>query len=312
MKSVLITGGAGYIGSVLTTNLINLGYQVTVLDKLNYNKNSLSHLFSNKNFNLIIGDVTDKKLLKRIIIKKDIIIPLAGLVGAPLCDKFPKLAKRVNYDSILNLIKILKKRQKIIFPNTNSGYGIGKKNKFCNEESPLNPISLYGILKMKAESEVLKFGNCVVFRLATVFGFSYRMRTDLMVNNFIYSGLKNKKLNIFEPQFRRNFIHVKDVVNAFIFAIENFKKMRGNVYNLGLSTANLTKLQLAKEIKKNIKELKIYRNFKKSDPDKRDYFVSNRKIERLGFRTKFSLQDGIMELIKVFRLGFDKKIKNNY
>jgi nucleoside-diphosphate-sugar epimerase len=138
------------------------------------------------------------------------------------------------------------------------------------------------------------------------------MRTDLMVNNFIYSGLKNKKLNIFEPQFRRNFIHVKDVVNAFIFAIENFKKMRGNVYNLGLSTANLTKLQLAKEIKKNIKELKIYRNFKKSDPDKRDYFVSNRKIERLGFRTKFSLQDGIMELIKVFRLGFDKKIKNNY
>ena len=312
MKSVLITGGAGYIGSVLTTNLINLGYQVTVLDKLNYNKNSLSHLFSNKNFNLIIGDVTDKKLLKRIIIKKDIIIPLAGLVGAPLCDKFPKLAKSVNYDSILNLIKILKKRQKIIFPNTNSGYGIGKKNKFCNEESPLNPISLYGILKKKAESEVLKFGNCVVFRLATVFGFSYRMRTDLMVNNFIYSGLKNKKLNIFEPQFRRNFIHVKDVVNAFIFAIENFKKMRGNVYNLGLSTANLTKLQLAKEIKKNIKELKIYRNFKKSDPDKRDYFVSNRKIERLGFKTKFSLQDGIIELIKVFRLGFDKKIKNNY
>jgi nucleoside-diphosphate-sugar epimerase len=312
MKSVLITGGAGYIGSVLTTNLINLGYQVTVLDKLNYNKNSLSHLFSNKNFNLIIGDVTDKKLLKRIIIKKDIIIPLAGLVGAPLCDKFPKLAKRVNYDSILNLIKILKKRQKIIFPNTNSGYGIGKKNKFCNEESPLNPISLYGILKMKAESEVLKFGNCVVFRLATVFGFSYRMRTDLMVNNFIYSALKSKKLNIFEPHFRRNYIHVKDVVNAFIFAIENFKNMRGNVYNLGLSTANLTKLQLAKEIKKNIKELKIYTNYKKSDPDKRDYFVSNKKIEKLGFRAKFSLQDGIVELIKVFRLGFDKKIKNNY
>ena len=312
MKSVLITGGAGYIGSVLTTNLINLGYQVTVLDKLNYNKNSLSHLFSNKNFNLIIGDVTDKKLLQKIIIKKDIIIPLAALVGAPLCDKFPKLAKRVNYDSILNLIKILKKKQKIIFPNTNSGYGIGKKNKFCNEESSLNPISLYGVLKKNAESEVLKFGNSVVFRLATVFGFSYRMRTDLMVNNFVYSALKDKKLNIFEPQFRRNFIHVKDVVNAFIFAIKNFNKMRGNVYNLGLSTANFTKLQLAKEIKKNIKELKIYTNSKKSDPDKRDYFVSNRKIEKLGFRAKFSLQDGIVELIKVFRLGFDMKIKNNY
>lgn len=309
---ILVTGGAGYIGSMLVTELVHKGYEITVLDKLNYRVNSLSHLFSFRNFNLIIGDVNNSKLIKKVVKNNEIIIPLAGLVGAPLCDKFPKLAKKVNYDSILNLIKILKKRQKIIFPNTNSGYGIGKKNKFCNEESPLNPISLYGVLKKNAESEVLKFGNCVVFRLATVFGFSYRMRTDLMVNNFIYSALKNKKLNIFEPQFRRNFIHVKDVVNAFIFAIENFNKMRGNVYNLGLSTANFTKLQLAKEIKKNIKELKIYTNFKKSDPDKRDYFVSNKKIERLGFRTKFSLQAGIIELTKVFRLGFDKKIKNNY
>ena len=309
---ILVTGGAGYIGCMLVTELVYKGNEVTVLDKLNYSINSLSHLFSFKNFNLIIGDVSDFNLMKKVVKNKEIIIPLAGLVGAPLCDKFPKLAKRVNYDSILNLIKILKKRQKIIFPNTNSGYGIGKKNKFCNEESPLNPISLYGVLKKNAESEVLKFGNSVVFRLATVFGFSYRMRTDLMVNNFIYSALKSKKLNIFEPHFRRNYIHVKDVVNAFIFAIENFKNMRGNVYNLGLSTANLTKLQLAKEIKKNIKELKIYTNYKKSDPDKRDYFVSNKKIEKLGFRAKFSLQDGIVELIKVFRLGFDKKIKNNY
>jgi nucleoside-diphosphate-sugar epimerase len=309
---ILVTGGAGYIGSMLVTELVHKGYDITVLDKLNYSVNSLSHLFSYKNFNLIIGDVNNSKLIEKVVKNNEIIIPLAGLVGAPLCEKFPKLAKKVNYDSILHLIKILKKKQKIIFPNTNSGYGTGKKENFCTEESPLNPISLYGMLKKKAENEVLKYKNCVVFRLATVFGFSYRMRTDLLVNNFVYFALRNKKLKIFEPQFRRNFIHVKDVVNAFIFAIENFKKMRGNIYNLGLSTANFTKLQLANEIKKNIKKLKIYRNYKKSDPDKRDYFVNNNKIERLGFKTKFSIQDGIIELIKVFRLGFDKKIKNNY
>jgi nucleoside-diphosphate-sugar epimerase len=286
---------------MLVTELVHKGYEITVLDKLNYRVNSLSHLFSYQNFNLIIGDVNNYKLIKKLVKNKEIIIPLAGLVGAPLCNKFPKLAKKVNYDSILHLIKILKKRQKIIFPNTNSGYGIGKQNKFCNEESPLNPISLYGVLKKKAENEILKFRNCVVFRLATVFGFSYRMRTDLMVNNFIFSALKNKKLNIFEPKFRRNFIHVKDVVNAFIFAIENFNKMRGNVYNLGLSTANFTKLQLAKEIieltesRSEIKFLPLPQD----DPIQREPDITLAKKE-LNWEPKIDRITGLSKTIEYF------------
>jgi len=198
-----------------------------------------------------------------------------------------------------------------LYPTTNSGYGIGKKNKFCTENSPLNPISLYGITKVKAEEEILKFKNSVCFRLATVFGYSYRMRSDLLVNNFVETALKKKKLVIFEPNFRRNYIHIRDVVDAFIFAINNFEKMKSNTYNVGLSSANLTKIQLAKKIKKDLKFLKIQILNNRKDPDQRDYFVSNKKIEKAGFMPKIKLEDGIKELIIFFSLN-KNKILNNY
>jgi nucleoside-diphosphate-sugar epimerase len=208
-------------------------------------------------------------------------------------------------------LKFIKQNQKILYPTTNSGYGVGQKNKFCDEKSELNPLSLYGRTKAEAEKIVMKHLNFVAFRLATVFGYSYRMRTDLIVNNFVEKAVKSKRLDIFEPQFRRNFIHIKDVVRAFIFAIENFRKVRNNIFNLGLSSANITKIQLAQKIKKKIKNTKIIVNKSKSDPDKRDYFVSNKKIEKAGFKAKITLEDGIEELKKIF-MNCDIKFNNNY
>ena len=311
MKKFLITGGAGYIGSMLCTKLINLGYQVTVIDKLKYEKNSLSHLFFNKNFQLINGDANSDKLIKKLIKNKDYIIPLAALVGAPLCEKFKKMAIKTNVHSIKIILKNIKKNQKIIYPTTNSGYGIGAKDKYCDESSPLNPISLYGTTKLEAEKLILTHKNSVAFRLATVFGYSYRMRTDLLVNNFVKNAVQNKKLLIFEPHFRRNYVHIKDVVDSFVFAINNFNKLKNNVYNLGLSSANLSKLMLAKKIKTHLPKLKISIIKNKKDPDKRDYFVSNKKIEKAGFKPKTSLDTGIRELIYLFK-NVDVKFINNY
>ena len=264
----------------------------------------------NKNFKFIKKNVKDIGLLKKLIRTHDIIIPLAGLVGAPLCEKFPKEAKIINYNHILNVLKYCTKKNKIIYLTTNSGYGIGKKNKFCDENTPLNPISIYGRTKVEAEKKVLEFNNSISFRLATVFGYSYRMRSDLLVNNFVDTALKEKKLVLFESNFRRNFIHIDDVVAAIIFSIKNFRKLRGTVYNLGLSEANIDKGKLAKKIKKYIKFKIIKKNYQK-DPDKRDYFVSNKKIEKKGFKAKVSLEDGIQELIKVFQ-NSKKIVKNNY
>ena len=311
-KKILITGGAGYLGSILTTKLVYLGYDVTVIDILEFNKISLSHLFLKKNFKFINGDVRNKKLMSKELKNNDIIIPLAAMVGAPLCAKYPKKTLDINYKCIKFILSKLKLSQKIIYPNTNSGYGIGDKNKFCDEKSPLKPISLYGRTKVEAEKIILKHKNSIVFRLATVFGYSYRMRTDLLVNFLVNMAVRNKRLTIFEPNFRRNYIHVIDVANAFIFAIENFSRMRGNIYNVGLSDANLTKLQLANQIKKNIKNIKINLLKNKKDPDKRDYFVSNKKIEKLGFRTSISLEDGIIELKNLFNTFNFKDNKNNY
>ena len=311
MKKILITGGAGFIGSMLSTELINLGYQVTVIDKIKYSKNSLLHLLNNKNLNLIKKDIRDPKVLKEHLKNKDYIIPLAALVGAPLCAKYPKETKEVNLGSIKTILKYIKKNQKIIYMNSNSGYGIGEKNKFCDENSPLNPISLYGITKVKAEKEVMKYNNSICFRLATVFGYSYRMRTDLLVNNFVFTSVKKKKLKIFEPHFRRNFIHINDVVNAIIYSIENFNRLKSNVYNLGLSSANLSKYSLAQKIKKKIKDLSIKIITNAKDPDQRDYFVSNRKIEKKGFKAKIKLESGIDELITIFK-NSKEKIINNY
>ena len=311
MSKILITGGGGYVGSMLTTILVNLGHHVSVIDLMKYDKGSLNHLYYHKNFKLIQKDIRDIKMMKKLIRQNEYIIPLAALVGAPLCDKNKKEAVSVNYDSIKSLVSLSTKKNKIIFLTTNSGYGVGEKNKFCDENSPLRPISLYGRTKCDAEKEVMKFKNCICFRLATVFGFSYRMRTDLLVNNFVYNAMQTKRLTIFEPHFRRNFIHIRDVVSAIVYSINNFKKLRSNVYNLGLSSANISKLMLAKKIRKQMKNLKVKIVKNKKDPDKRDYFVSNRKIEKKGFKAKILLETGIDELMTLFEVE-NKKIINNY
>ena len=306
---ILITGGAGYIGSMLSTKLINLGNKVTVIDILEYDTRSLSHLYLNKNFTFYKKDVRDKKFLKKIVKNFDFIIPLAGLVGAPLCEKRKKDAKEINLQAVKDLISLLSKKQKIIFTNSNSGYGVGSKNKFCDENSPLNPISLYGRTKVDAEKEVMKFGNSVSFRLATVFGYSYRMRTDLLLNNLVLLSMRDKKLDIFESNFRRNFIHVNDVCEI-VFAIYNFGKLKSNIFNLGMSKANITKNEMVNKIKKYIKNLKIKKIHNKKDPDKRDYFVSNKKIEKKGFKAKIDIDEGIQELINVYNAH--KEFINNY
>jgi nucleoside-diphosphate-sugar epimerase len=310
-NKILITGAAGYLGSMLATKLVSLNYFVTAVDILKYDKNSLSHLFGKKNFRFIKGDIRQISCIKKIVKSQDFIFPLAALVGAPLCEKYKKNAIKTNLKSIEYLIKYLKSEQKIIYPTTNSGYGIGEKNKFCDENSPLKPISLYGVTKAEAEKIVLNYKNSVCFRLATVFGYSYRMRTDLLVNNFVEKAVKKKKLDLFEAHFRRNYIHISDVVSAFIYAIKNFNKLKGQTYNLGLSSANLTKIALAKKIKKKIMNLKIKIIKNRFDPDKRDYYVSNKKIEKAGFKPSVSIENGIEELIQLFTYS-DIKFKNNY
>jgi len=310
-KNILITGGAGYIGSMLITNLLDFGHKVTLIDNLAYPKDAINHLFVNKNFNFIKEDACKDKVIKKYMTNKDYIIPLAALVGAPLCEKNKRKAIKTNIGSIKTILKYKKKSQKIIYLTTNSGYGIGEKNKYCDENSELRPVSLYGKTKNLSEELVRKKDNYICFRLATVFGYSYRMRTDLIVNNFVLTAMNKKKLVIFEPHFRRNFIHIKDVVRAVIFSMNNFNKMKNNVYNLGLSNANITKINLAKKIKKKLKYLKIEIKHNMKDPDQRDYFVSNKKIEKKGFKAIYNLDDGISELIKVYSDN-NKKYLNNY
>ncbi len=308
---ILITGVAGFIGSKLATELLSLGHEVTGVDVLKYDKSSINHLYSKKNFYFYKDDISNEKTIKKFIKKKDIIIPLAGLVGAPLCEKYKKEAVKINLNAIKLIIKNISSKQKILYPTSNSGYGVGKKNAYCTEETPLNPISLYGRTKADAEKVVMQHKNSISFRLATVFGYSYRMRSDLLVNNFVKTALDQKKLEIFEPHFRRNYIHINDIVDAFVFSINNFEKLKSNTYNLGLSSANITKLELAKKIKKYYKNLKIRIILGIKDPDQRDYFVSNKKIEKKGFKAKVTLDHGIQELFKVFT-NSDIKIKNNY
>ena len=312
MSKVLITGGAGYIGSMLSTELLKDGHEVTIIDLMKYDKGSLNHLYFHKNFKLINKDIRNLKVMKKLVANHEFIIPLAALVGAQLCEKYKKEAIDINYKAIKSLAKMMTARNKIIYLTTNSGYGIGEKNKYCDENSPLKPISLYGRTKCDSEEEILSnLKNYICFRLATVFGFSYRMRSDLLVNNFVYTAIKKKKLTIFEPHFRRNFIHIRDVVEGIKYSMKNFNKLKSNVYNLGLSSANISKLMLAKKIKKQIKSLKIQIVTNMKDPDQRDYFVSNKKIEKKGFKAKISLDLGIKELINLFEVD-SKKVINNY
>ena len=312
MKKILVTGAAGYIGSYLCTKLVEHKFDVLAVDILKYNKNSLFHLFKFKNFKFLNEDVKNKKVIKKITKSVDFVIPLAALVGAPLCEKNKNEAKKLNYFAIVDLVNCLKKNQKIIYPNTNSGYGVGKKNSFCDENSEMRPVSLYGVTKNNAEKYIIKnHKNSICFRLATVFGYSYRMRTDLIVNNFVSSAIKDKKLSIYEPNFRRNFIHIDDIAEAFIYAIKNFQRMKGEVYNLGLNDANITKFQLAQKVKKRVKNIKIIINNKNNDPDKRDYYVSNKKLNKVGFKARISLESGINELVKILEIS-ETNFLNNY
>ncbi|MBZ7950244.1 NAD-dependent epimerase/dehydratase family protein [Campylobacter molothri] len=301
-QKILITGGAGYIGSVLTPILLEKGYSVTVIDNLMFNQNSLLSCVHNKKFTFIHGDALDQTLIKQEVAKADIVIPLAGLVGAPLCKKNPKLAKMINYDAIKMISDCSSSSQLFIFPNTNSGYGIGEKDAMCTEDSPLRPISEYGVDKVEVEKYLLDKGNAITFRLATVFGISPRMRLDLLVNDFTYRAYKDKFIVLFEEHFRRNYIHVRDVAKGFIHGIENYEKMKGQPYNMGLSSANLTKRQLAETIKKYVPDFYIHSANIGEDPDKRDYLVSNAKLEATGWKPDNSLEDGIQELLRAFKM----------
>lgn len=307
---ILVTGGAGYIGSVLVPKLLALGNKVTVIDNFMYRQNSLADVCSDDNFEIVRGDVRNELLIKSLLKTADIIIPLAALVGAPLCNNDKIGAKTINTDAVKIIADNTSKNQKIIIPTTNSGYGIGQKDKFCTEKTPINPISLYGITKMDAEKIVLERGNSISFRLATVFGMSPRMRLDLMVNDFVYRAVNDRFIVLFEGHFKRNFIHIRDVVLAFIHAIENFDKMKGEPYNVGLSDANLSKLELCEKIKKHLPDFVYLEATVGEDTDKRDYIVSNEKIEKTGFKPEFSLDMGIKELIKGYKIINNSKYGN--
>jgi len=302
MANILITGGAGYIGSVLTRSLLEQNHKVTVLDNLLFDQSSLLDVCKFESFNIIVGDVRDEKLIKNIISKFDIIIPLAAIVGAPLSEKLPRDTKEINEDAIKLMCKYLSKNQIIIMPVTNSGYGAGKPEKIYTEESPLNPISMYGKTKVNAEKIVRDRGNFVSFRLATVFGMSPRMRLDLLVNNFVYLAVNQRSLSIFEGHFKRNYIHIQDVVKVFSYTIDNFEKLKNNIFNFGLEDANLSKLELAHKIKDFVPDLKILEDKNRQDPDKRNYIVSNKKILNTGFKMDWSLEKGISELIKGIKI----------
>jgi len=306
----LVTGGSGYIGSILVPELLVKGYKVTVLDNLMHDQHSLLECCANSDFDFIKGDICDKDLILSLIPKYDIIIMLAALVGVPACKANPTLTKLVNYDAPVAIIKKLSPSQKVIFPTTNSGYGVGEKDKFCTEESPLKPLSVYGKLKVDLEKAFLDTGNAITFRLATVFGMSPRMRMDLLVNDFTYRAFKDRFIVLFEEHFRRNYIHIRDVTKAFIFGIDNYERMKGEPYNVGLSSANLTKRQLCEKIKEYVPELYIHSAPVGEDPDKRDYIVSNAKLESLEWHPEYTLDMGIAELLKGYRIIKPNKFAN--
>lgn len=307
---ILVTGGAGYIGSVLVPELLRQKHEVIVIDSFIYNQNSLLDCCFDKNFTLIRGDARDRKLISENLKEAEVVFPLACLTGAPLCDYDPLNARSTNLDAVRMILDAASREQIIIFPNTNSGYGIGGNELYCTEQTPLNPISLYGRLKVEAEKAILDRGNSIILRLATVFGISPRMRLDLLVNNFTYRAVNDRFIILFEAHFKRNFIHIRDVAGAFIHCLNNFSEMKDQSYNVGLSDANLDKWQLCEEIKKQIPGFYFVEAEVGEDPDKRNYIVSNEKIEKTGFKPKVSLQEGITELIKGYRIIKMKQFTN--
>lgn len=299
---ILVTGGAGYLGSVLCEHLLDDGHRVTVIDSLVHGQTSLFHLCANKAFEFVRGDVRDERLVAKVLETVDIIIPMAALVGAPLCEREPVLARDVNLNAIRMLNKLRRPDQLVIFPTTNSGYGTQSNDQFCTEETRLEPISLYGQTKVDAEQDVLTRKNSISLRLATVFGVSPRMRTDLLVNHFVHAAVIDNYIVIFEKNFKRNFIHVRDVADCFIFCIKNATKMDGKSFNVGLDSANLSKEELAKKVKEHVPSFYLHFADVGSDPDKRNYIVSNQRLRDIGFEASRSLDLGIQELLKGYRM----------
>lgn len=299
---ILITGGAGYLGSILCEHLLDAGFSVTVLDSLIYGEQNLNHLCADPGFEFVRGDARDERVLRPLVKNADVIIPLAAIVGAPACDLDPYMATSVNRDAIALLCKLRSKEQLLVYPTTNSGYGAKTGDVFCTEESSLDPISLYGRTKVEAEDIVLSAGNSITLRLATVFGMSPRPRLDLLVNHFTYAAFFDGYLVIFEKDFKRNYVHIRDVADCFIHCIRNSQTMIGRPFNVGLDDANLSKEELALKIKEHLPKFYIHFSEVGSDPDKRNYVVSNQRLRDAGFTARRSLDDGIRELIKGYSL----------
>lgn len=295
---ILVTGGAGYLGSILVPDLLAAGHKVTVLDNFMYRQNSLAHLCHNQNFSVVRGDVRVEGTVRPLLADADIVIPLAALVGAPLCDRDPIGATTTNHDAVLMLFKQLSREQIVLMPTTNSAYGTGDERNYCTEESPLRPISRYARDKVEIEKELMARPNAISFRLATVFGMAPRMRIDLLVNDFVYRAVTDRFVVLFEGSFKRNYIHIRDVSRAFQHAIVNFGRMKSQIYNVGLSDANLSKIELCEVIRKRIPDFIYVEAPVGKDVDQRNYIVSNKKIEATGFRPMNSLEDGIAELVK--------------
>ncbi len=300
--NILVTGGAGYLGSILVPAFLDAGHRVTVLDNFMFKQNPLAHVCANPDFDVVRGDARDEALIKDLTRNADVVIPLAALVGAPLCNNDQVGTMTINRDAVVMLTKVLSKDQRILMPITNSGYGIGEKGKYCTEETPLRPISLYGTTKVEAEAAALERGNAISFRLATVFGMAPRFRLDLLVNDFVYRAVHDRAVVLFEADFKRNYIHIRDVARAFIHGLENFETMKDEPYNVGLSDANLSKRELCEKIREHLPNFVFMEAPIGEDPDKRDYIVSNEKIEATGFKPAHSLDDGIRELIKGYRM----------
>jgi nucleoside-diphosphate-sugar epimerase len=302
MTNILVTGGAGYIGSVLVGHLLDGGYRVVVLDNLMYEQHSLFGYCAHPHFDFVKGDSRDERLLRESIRNADVLIPLAAIVGAPACNRDPWLARSVNLQAVQSLNRLRSPHQLVIYPTTNSGYGTQTDALYCTEETPLEPISLYGQTKVQAEAEVLASPNAISLRLATVFGISPRMRLDLLVNHFVYMAATDGYIIIFEKDFKRNYIHVRDVADCFLHCIEHVEQMVGRPYNVGLDNANLSKEELALKIKQYVPNFYIHFSEIGSDPDKRNYVVSNQRMREAGFEARHSLDAGIQELLKGYRM----------
>jgi nucleoside-diphosphate-sugar epimerase len=299
---ILVTGGAGYLGSILVPDLLAAGHEVTVLDNFMFRQGSLNHVCYHPKFTVVKGDIRIEETVLPLLRKANAVIPLAALVGAPLCNQDPVGATTTNHDAILMMLKHLSREQRVLMPTTNSAYGTGDKDNFCTEESPLRPISRYAIEKVEVEKHLMQHSNAISFRLATVFGMSPRMRIDLLVNDFTYRAVNDRFVVLFESSFKRNYIHVRDVSRVFQHGLANFERMKGQIYNVGLSDANVSKRELCEVIARHVPGFVFLEAPVGKDPDQRNYIVSNAKIAATDYQPAHSLDAGVAELVKGYTM----------